>query len=306
MEPLHYILQQDIDKKKWDRNLSKCSNRLIYATSLYLDTMAGSWDAIIYGDYEILMPLPVRQKFGFRYVYAPAFTQQLGAFYINEPPSSFYTTAFKLILTKTSLIDYPLNYSNRNAVKSEQNYLRNNFTICLQSDFSTVSASLLPAFMKSLRRLAKHNFQYVALLNYDDAIQLYKTLYQTKQKSLNPADYKNFSVLVETLAKQNQVVCRQVVDVKNNVLAIALLLKDDLRLYNLISCTTPQGRKLEANYLLYHHLIKEFSGQHLMLDFEGSDVAGIANFYKKMGAVNEPYSFVKISILPKIIQWIKP
>ena len=305
MEALHYILQQDIDKKKWDRNLSKCSNRLIYATSLYLDTMAGSWDAIIYGDYEILMPLPIRKKFGFRYVYAPAFTQQLGAFYVNAPPSSFYTAAFELILTKTSLIEYPLNYSNRDAVKSEQTYLRSNFTICLQSDFSTLSALLLPAFTKTLRKLAKNKFYYVPSLNYNYAIQLYKTLYQAKQKSIKPADYNNFSVLVETLARRQQVVCRQVVDVENNVLAIALLLKDDLRLYNLIPCTTAVGRKLTANYLLYQELIKEFSEQNLILDFEGSDVAGIANFYKKMGPDNEPYPFIKINALPKIIKWIK-
>ena len=44
-----------------------------------------------------------------------------------------------------------------------------------------------------------------------------------------------------------------------------------------------------AGAFLYNELIKEFSHNGMMLDFEGSDIAGIEFFYKGFGAVNQPY-----------------
>jgi len=305
MEALSYILHKNIDKAKWDLKLSKCSNKLIYATSLYLDAMAGTWDAIIYGDYEILMPLPKRKKFGFHYMYTPAFVQQLGAFYCKIPHQTFFEDAFNLITAKANLVEYAMNYSNHFHINSAKQYFRNNFTLSLQASHSLLVSKQLPAFKKSMRRLQKHPFKYLESYSFIETILLYKQLYQSKQKGLKNRDYANFTALVKLLAKKHQVVCRQVVDTDNKLLGAALLLKDDVRLYNLIACVTPLGRQLEANYFLYHNIIKEFSNQNLVLDFEGSDEEGIANFYKKMGPENEPYPFLKINNLPKIVKLLK-
>ncbi len=41
---------------------------------------AGQWDALVLDDYQAVMPLTWRSKFGIRYLYQPAFTQQTGIF----------------------------------------------------------------------------------------------------------------------------------------------------------------------------------------------------------------------------------
>ena len=77
---LYYKQRKEIDEAKWDKCISKASNGLIYAYSYYLDGMADNWDALVLNDYEVVMPLPWRKKFGFYYLYQPAFTAQLGLF----------------------------------------------------------------------------------------------------------------------------------------------------------------------------------------------------------------------------------
>ena len=62
---------------------------------------------------------------------------------------------------------------------------------------------------------------------------------------------------------------------------------------------------MEANYFLLHHLIKEFSNQDLIFDFEGSDIHSIQFFFKKFGAIEQPYTFVKWNRLPFIPGKIK-
>jgi hypothetical protein len=49
-------------------------------------------------------------------------------------------------------------------------------------------------------------------------------------------------------------------------------------------------------------LIKEFAGQPIILDFEGSDIPGIAQFNKSFGAEKEFYFKIKINRLP---WWLK-
>ena len=79
--PVHYITYQQIDKSKWDNCIDTAANGLVYGYSFYLDAMAKHWDALVLDDYEAVMPLTWRKKFGIRYLYQPAFTQQLGIFY---------------------------------------------------------------------------------------------------------------------------------------------------------------------------------------------------------------------------------
>ena len=52
-------------------------------------------------------------------------------------------------------------------------------------------------------------------------------------------------------------------------------------------------------------MIEEFSEQDLILDFEGSDIKGIADFYLSMNPINQKYISIKFNNLPKIIKLFK-
>ena len=75
-----YLTYQQINKSKWDDCINKSINKLIYAESFYLDTITENWDAIVLNDYEAVMPLIWKKKFGIKYLYQPAFLQQAGIF----------------------------------------------------------------------------------------------------------------------------------------------------------------------------------------------------------------------------------
>ena len=81
-----YINHKDIDAEKWALCIENAENSRIYANIWHLDRTAIVWDALVYGDYKFVMPLPIRNKFGISYVYQPLFCQQLGIF--PEPDTS--------------------------------------------------------------------------------------------------------------------------------------------------------------------------------------------------------------------------
>ncbi len=118
-------------------------------------------------------------------------------------------------------------------------------------------------------------------------------------------DYRKFTQVCETAKKKGYLLIRKVMDNTGAIFAIALFFKDKKRLYNIMSTVTAPGRQCEANHYLFNNLIKEFSGELLILDFEGSSIQGIASFYQKFGAVNEPYFFLRYNNLPWPFKYFK-
>ena len=107
------------------------------------------------------------------------------------------------------------------------------------------------------------------------------------------------------LKKKEQLFVREVTSPKGELLSIVLFLKDAKRIYYVMSTTIPAGRKQESNYFLLYHLIKEFSNQDLIFDFEGSEIPSIQSFFKKFGAIEQPYPFIRINNLPFGKKWLK-
>ena len=57
-----YIAHQDIDFERWDRCVSSVEFPQPYGFSWYLNWLSDSWDALVYGDYDVVMPVFPRVK----------------------------------------------------------------------------------------------------------------------------------------------------------------------------------------------------------------------------------------------------
>ncbi|MFT3910713.1 MAG: hypothetical protein QM737_14945 [Ferruginibacter sp.] len=304
---IQFVIHKEIDKTKWDNCIQHAVNGFIYANSFYLDALAQNWDALVLNDYEAVMPLTWRSKWGIRYLYQPSFIQQLGIFYTNEL-SEKHTRAFlEAAFERFKFAEITLNYSNKidwadDNIKTNQ---RNNFMLDLNRSYEALYDNYDPSFTKSLRRVRKFNLVYLESMNFKRIIDLYKELYGRKMSSISDRSYVQLQSICNRLLKEKNVIVRLVRNSENRLLAAVVMLKYQNRLYNIISCISGEGKRREANYLLYDNLINEFANSPLMLDFEGSDIEGVAAFYKKFNPVNQPYPFVKWNNLPWYIKIFK-
>jgi len=305
---IRYLTHIEIDKSKWNQCIDKATNKLIYAYSTYLDAMADQWDAIVMGDYEIVMPLTWRKKFGIKYLYQPAFVQQLGLFSNRDIDNAIVEAFLELAYCKFQFAEINLNFqqSEFNFNKKLITSKKNNF-ISVVSPSKAVSLFESDSYLrKRLNKASRNDLMYLTEESINSSLLLYQNLYRKKIKSLTDFDFKKFTELCKKFQIENKIIIRKVVSKHNNeVLALALLLNDKHRLYNIISCVTHTGKKLLANYFLYNEILKENLIGELIFDFEGSDLPGVADFYKKMSTQNQQYISVKWNRLPKIIRLIK-
>jgi hypothetical protein len=305
MQGIKYVSYQDIDKQKWDDCIAGSINSLIYAQSFFLDGMSAQWDALVLNDYEAVMPLCWKQKWGIKYLYQPAFIQQGGIYFRKPLPQDIPFQFYKELNKQFRFAEMALNFANPAVTLPGFNFSkRNNYILDLKPSYDIISLAYSKNAGKELRRLKKFNLKYVSSGDTSEAIEMYGQLY-AHGMSYSKTDYDHFKKLCTSLVIEKNVFVRQVRDEANVLLALVLLLKDESRLYNIISCILPEGKKYSANYFLYDELVKEFSGQALLLDFEGSDVEGIKYFYEKFTQQNQSYLFMKYNRLPWLLKLFK-
>lgn len=295
---IFYIKHADIDKEKWDKCIADSANELIYAYSYYLDIMSKNWDALVLNDYEAVMPLTWNKKFGISYLRQPFFTQQLGIFgnifFDEKVTGSFINKALEIFPFAEINLNYANQYKN-----GETN--RCNLILPLNRSFDEIKKTFRKDFVNKIR---SNNLIYQPSDDIEKAIQIFKENYHNKIRISSKAyhDWLQLSIVLET---KNQILVRKVSSVDGELLSIALLLKDKRRIYYVMSSTLPSGRKQQSNYFLLYHVIKEFAGQDLVFDFEGSEIPSIKLFFSKFGGVEQSYPFVKINNLSFWKRWMK-
>jgi hypothetical protein len=306
MENVQYLLHHQIDKEKWDGCINQSANRLIYAKSFYLDAMAANWDAVVLNDYEAVMPLTWKKKWGIAYLYQPSFIQQGGIFFTQQLSDAVIKTFIDRAFFKFKFAEITLNYlNNLNSLKDLQVSSRNNYVLSLSKLYEEIYAGYPASIIKNLKRTKAFELQYLQDDDYNHILKLYEKLYTARLPYFSSNDFINFAAVCKIMWQQNNLIIRKVINTKNELLAAVILLKDNNRLYNIISCVTKAGRDAEANYFLYDRVINEFCNAGYTLDFEGSDVKGIADFYTRFKAINETYPFVKANNLNPIIKLFK-
>ncbi len=288
----------DIDKEKWDRCIDHAANGLIYGYSYYLDIMSANWDALVLNDYEMVMPLTWDKKFGITYLRQPVFTQQLGIFASSFIKDDVTKEFLEKAMEEFSFAEISLNYGNE---YKQAAVVWPNSILLLNRPFIEIEGNFRKDFVKKTKN---NNLIYEADDNVEKIISLFIKNYSGRIHA-SPQDYKDILQLYLLLKKKEQLFIRKVSAPDGQLLSIAVFLKDKRRIYYVMSVTLPEGRKRESNYLLLYSVIKEFSSQNLIFDFEGSAIPSIQLFFKKFGSIEQPFPVVRINHLPFFIKSTK-
>ena len=215
--------------------------------------MAGQWDAIVEGDYDAVMPLPFRKKFGVRYIFQPAFIQQGGIFSKYEITEAGTGLFLDLAFQHFRFAEFTLNYSN----SVEENYkpkFRSNFIIPLDEDLNIGIITQDQKFYKELEIAEKFSLLYNHANDPNQAIGLYQKLYGSRLPFFERNDFKKFSSVCEALDPAD--IINREARSNDDLHAQCLLIRYKQRLYNLVNNVTAAGRASSTNYFLFNEIVE--------------------------------------------------
>lgn len=293
---IQHFRHNDIDYTKWDNCISQASNSFIYAASWYLDTVSPGWEALVAGDYEYVMPLPVKRKFGITFLAQPLLCQQLGIFSQKKTDESIVDTFVKKIPYK----GYHLHLNEKNTyVKATA---QPNYVLDLSKNHSEIYASCSTNTKRNIKKAGKEGISSCKNLSID----LFLDFYYSIEKQYFEIPRKTVLKLLQKGVDNHQMHIYGAFDVDKNLLSACCILQSSQRLVYLLSVSGSEGKKKSSMFLLIDQIIRQYAGADFKLDFEGSRIQGVARFYKGFNAVETPYFEIKqLRLIDKLIRTVR-
>ncbi|MDP2337180.1 MAG: hypothetical protein Q8N05_12175 [Bacteroidota bacterium] len=302
---IYLVKNKDIDFQKWDQCIDRSPFGIVYAFSWYLDRICPHWDALIWGDYLYVMPLVNNSKLGIHYVYQPFFTQQLGVF-SNFPPEPEIINQFLHAIPKQfRLTDMNLNLGNTPTTNHFS--IKQNITYHLLLHSGTTDFSIY--YNANTRRNIQKAIQNKVSITPVYDIKMFLEFTRNNLKNKSPElKSKHYLALQKVISHALYYQLGEIYgawDSGNNLVAAVFFLHSNQKSIYLAASSSEKGIEQSAMFLLIDTFIHNNTGKNLILDFEGSNLSGVARFYAGFGAMPQIYFSVHQNRLPKILRFFK-
>ncbi|MCK0130676.1 hypothetical protein MWU59_04085 [Flavobacteriaceae bacterium F08102] len=287
---IQFVKRKNLDLPKYEACVAKALDSRIYAQPWYLDAVCSTWAVLVQDDYVAVMPLPIKRKYGFPYVYLAPWIQQLGIFSREQISPDLFNLFIRAIPSRFKFVELMLNPSNPLTMRYSTG--RTNFILPLHTPYETLYKGYSKGRKSSIKQAEKANL----VVDWSSSVTALIALFKQgvgRRVSFKKEAYGRLEKLVVEAEKRNLL---SVLGVKNShgaLLGGALFLKDHNRWVYLFSSQSETGRNLQAMSFLLDTFIKKHAQTDGILDFEGSMIPGIASFFKSFGAISETYGHYK-------------
>lgn len=299
---IQYLNRSQIDTGKWDHCISKAANGRIYAYAVYLDTMSTNWDALVLNDYEAVMPLTWKRKYGVRYLYQPFLTAQSGIFGTGIT-EMLVGDFIKAIPFTFQYIEISLNSGNIFGGPHGFSLLRDNYILKLNKPYPELQSEYRENIRRNIKKAKQAGCIVVKDFDVESVITLATAQMQLHDKNVDE-NIGRFRKLYQLLKAENKATTYGI-SLNGTIIASCVFFFSHQRAYYILVGNHPNGKTIGASHALIDAFIADHAGQDLLLDFEGSDIRNLAFFYSSFGATQEIYPALKINRLPFYLKWLK-
>jgi len=299
------LARQDIDDKRWNGVVHFALNDFAYGYTWYLDNVAEHWEGLIWGDYDMVMPLVWNRKYKIPYLYQPFFTQQLGIFAGKKIKETTVKKFLEAIPSEYQFIEMNLNYANYADAEDFKITERRNLVLDLNKTYTDIETEFSDNLKRNLKKAQKANLHIHTHIKPETLVDFYAEHTGKKVKEWQPKMKHTLHRIIYNAMHYNMGQLCAVHNAKGDLIAADFFLSSKKRIINLLPASNDEGKELHAMTHLLSFIIQTHSNKEMVLDFEGSMIEGVARYYKSFGAVDQPYWHLKRNNLPWYARMLK-
>ncbi len=278
---IKYIKRKDLEVEKYDACIENSLQSKVYAFSWYLDIVAENWDVLVLDDYKAVMPIPWNRKYFIKYALQSFFCQQIGIYSGKKQLKQSSVNLFFQKIPKSILF---LNLNVNVGLSSSTK--KTNYELDLEQDYNQIYKNYRKDRIKSLKKASLAELYFQDFDNQVQLIDLYKEVFGYVQHS---EKYFNTIKQVMDFCLQNDLGFVRNVFYRENLVCVGFFIQYQSRIYYLFSASSKLGKQYGATTFLIDSVIKEYSMEKIVFDFEGSSIPNVASFYKSFGSVKTTY-----------------
>ncbi len=290
-----------IDLLKWDNCIINSANGNVYAQSWFLSTINPNWEALVYLDYKIVMPLTNNQKYGIYSLIQPFPAHQLGIFSQQNMSSEIIKLFIDSIPKKYKYID--INLNKYNSIDKLSNAKIANKTACaidLIENYEQISSKYSPENKQILSKVQSAGFT----ISYGVTPNAFVKLLGVNKKPKNFSNY-SASILRKLIAngiRYKSAFLYGVDDKFGNLKVVGLFFRSKHTVNLTLLPKTDTEDAQDAIYFLIDTFIKRFAYKNLTLEIDGSNIDDIEKFCERFCAKKYTYHNIKINRLPFLLR----
>jgi hypothetical protein len=300
---IKYIRSQDLDIVKYNDCIENSIQSRIYAFSWYLDIVADNWGVLVQNDYEAVMPIPWKRKYGIKYVYPLLWVLELGVFYADNKTK--IAPFLAILFNKFRFVESKLNSTEKFISRKNQ---------LVGKQFQTLSLKeVYPAIYSKYRKDRKKDIRKAVHLDLiekwsdipDKLIVLFKNNVGKRTPNILEHDYTILENLMLACLERKVGEILSIYDKNSNLVASGFFIKHKDVVTILVSSTDFKNRNNGANTFLIDRAIFKFQKNFNTFNFGGSSIKSIAKYFLSFGAKTEDYQQVKYNKLPFLLRFFK-
>lgn len=294
---IRHLRHPAIDRAAYDACVEAAPNGRVYGRSWWLDVVAPGWEALVLGDYRAVLPLPVKRRYGVRFVDQPLFCQHLGLFSKTPPTEAeretFAPTVrhFFPLMARFCLDADPFG----GAFRAET---RHTHLLDLNPLYETLRAGYTRDRRLNLKRAGAVGWEIQESHDLRPLIDWFRAYHARNIRGgVAPGAYRTLENLFHETERRGHSALWYALK-NGQPEAGAWFVTHRNRVIYLFNAATPAGRRGNARTFLLDAFFRKNAGRDLLFDFESPEVPSIAGFYESFGARPEPYVSLSYNHLP--------
>jgi len=271
---IKHLKHTEINLQQWDGCIQNAMNPLVYAESWYMDIVSPNWEALVSENYEYVMPLPVKRKFGISFVVQPPVTQQLGIFSSHRIDENIMAH----FIQKIPYRSYHLCFNEQNMCRKGVKHP--NFILNLNQNYEPVFSSYSTNTKRNIKKSQQHHIEIKMNVPINDFLEFYHSI----QKNYRDLPKTKVNLLLQASLKKDKATIYGAYNEDNNLISALYLLHSHQRLIYLLPVSNKEGKENLAMFKMVDEITRQYANSDVLLDFAGSNVRNVARFYESFGA----------------------
>lgn len=280
-----YISYEDIDKRKWDACINNAANGLLYGYSWFLDSCSDRWDAIVEGDYEAVMPLPLVKRRGKWHIKTISLLSQLGVFSIRPIDDSKMLLFIAEVSKKHKRWKLPLNISNpihvpRFSMSTDRAYAKD--LIYSSKVNKRIAGSDNIEGQGDTMSISK-GAQLAVIINF---------IIRICGNKLKSDEILAIRRIVSFSSRFNFGIAYSVYSSTNNIIGLSYILRFRNRIYMLFSISHESAQKEKIFQMILNRVYTEFENQDYVLECNVFNNSILRSVLLRNGFSEVPFSII--------------
>lgn len=302
---LRLLTYDEIDIARWDAAVRSSYNSAVYGMSWYLDACFPGWCGLVYGDYEQVMCVPLKQKLGVSHALQPLFVQQAGIFSQTALKPADVKRFLTYLDKKIGKVQLYLTPQCTGLAQGFETQVRYSQFVSLVPPMDEIRKAYSDNVRRNIKKAGKAGVDVRYSDGFETVVAQFKNQSGSHVGQIGGEGFERLGALLSNLQLHTHCLVPQVLDADGNLLYAAFFSVFEKTVLYVKGAGTEMAKNTGAGHWMMDHMMQTFQVEGCTLfDFGGANAENVRKFNRQFGGGEFEYLCFNGGYLPSFLRKI--